>query len=168
MRRGQPKPQPSWPNVTWPSVSSSRRAATLLAPSGETWDFVLPPPFLAPIIFLAEIVAQATGHSGRCFVLCPRLTSGPPPLHHLGPPGAGEHRVRDPLWRQAPWGHCLALTLCSRSSRSLASRQLCSAGSLASACACPSAASLPMGSGRTGTPLSSTCSQPLEKLQVSP
>lgn len=56
MRRGQPRQRPSWPSITWPSMSSSRRPASRLAPSGETWDFSLtlpsslsgPPPCPCP------------------------------------------------------------------------------------------------------------------------
>lgn len=54
-----------------------------------------------------------------------------------------------------------------RSSLSWASRQLCSAGSLESVFVCLSSAWPPMVSGRMGTLLSSTCSQPHRKAQVS-
>nr|KAF6395931.1 SHANK associated RH domain interactor [Molossus molossus] len=36
IRKGQLKQPPFWPNIMWPSVSSSRRAASLQAPLGET------------------------------------------------------------------------------------------------------------------------------------
>lgn len=41
MRSRQPKQQLPWLGIMWPSVSSSRKPASLLAPSGETWDFFL-------------------------------------------------------------------------------------------------------------------------------
>lgn len=115
MRRGQPRQQPSWLSIMWPSVSSSRRPASLLAPSG--------------------------------------------------------YRSQLKMLRPLPTSHCKSTPTAplrpsrSKCSRSLASHQLCSAGSSGGACVCPSAALLPMGSGGMGILLSSTCSRPLEKPQ---
>lgn len=78
--------------------------------------------------------------------------------------GSGEPRREQGAFSDTAWPQCCG----PRCSRSLASHRLCSAGSSGGACVCPSAALLPMGFGGMEILLSSTCSQPLEKPQVSP
>lgn len=115
MRRGQPRQQPCWPSITWPSASGSGRPASLLAPSGYRSQLkMLRPLPTCPCKFTPIAPSQLSR---------------------------------------------------SRCSRSLASRQLCSAGSSGSACVCPSAALLRMGSGGMGILLSSICSQRPERPQ---
>lgn len=121
MRRGQPKRQPSWPSIVWPSAFSFRRPASHLAPSGC-----------------------------RSHLKTLPLPHPPRPLRTL--PCRSTHTAPLQLSR-------------NRCSQSSVSRQLCNAGSLGGACVCLSAALPPMGFGRMGTLLSSTCCQLLEKPQ---
>lgn len=115
MRREQPKQQPSWHSVMWPSGSSSRRPTFLLAPSGKAWDLFLTRtlrPLRSPI--LTCDLHSGPGSRSQLKTLRPlpmshcRFTptapSGPSRSRRacgLGNPGGG--------WREAPWVTLLTL-----------------------------------------------------------